>query len=65
MITKQQPTSSIQQPELNSSSISKCLDERLEPLLRVQNLTVESTNLHIQSLEVNDGNRIGIRGRFV
>ena len=63
MITKQQPTSSIQQPELNSSSLD--LDERLEPLLRVQNLTVESTNLHIQSLEVNDGNRIGIRGRFV
>ena len=61
MITKQQPTSSIQQPELNSSSLD--LDERLEPLLRVQNLTVESTNLHIQSLEVNDGNRIGIRGR--
>lgn len=64
MITKQQTKSPVQQSELSSSSISnKSLDERIEPLLRVQNLTVESTNLHIQSLEVNRGDRIGIRGR--
>ena len=65
MITKQQTKSPIQQTKLTglNNCLSKSLDERIEPLLRVQNLTVESTNLHIQSLEVNEGDRIGIRGR--
>ena len=65
MITKQQTSSPIHQSKLTglNNCISKSLDERIEPLLRVQNLTVESTNLHIQSLEVNRGDRIGIRGR--
>jgi len=65
MITKHQTKSPIQQSELTglNNCKAKSLDERIEPLLRVQNLTVESTNLHIQSLEVNRGDRIGIRGR--
>jgi len=35
----------------------------IKPLLRVEQLTVESTNLNVPSLEINDGDRIGISGR--
>lgn len=38
-------------------------DEHSVPILRVQGLTVDSTNLHVPSLEVYAGDRIGVRGR--
>lgn len=38
-------------------------DTTSEPLLRVQQLTVESTNLYVPLLEINAGDRIGISGR--
>ena len=38
-------------------------DEPSEPILRVQGLAVDSTNLHVPSLEVYSGDRIGVRGR--
>lgn len=37
--------------------------ETLPPLLRVQELTVESTNLFVPLLEVHSGDRIGISGK--
>lgn len=36
--------------------------EPSNPILQVQQLTVESTNLHVPFLEVRDGDRIGISG---
>jgi ABC-type iron transport system FetAB ATPase subunit len=39
------------------------LEKPFLPLLRVQQLTVESTNLFVPLLEVHDGDRIGISGR--
>lgn len=52
-----------QTSELRTVGIENSEQTSAEPLLRVQQLTVESTNLHVPFLEVNCGDRIGVSGR--
>lgn len=54
---------SMRQSTLRFVGERKLVNETSEPLLRVQKLTVNSTNLHVPSLEIYAGDRIGIRGR--
>ncbi|KAL7531884.1 hypothetical protein ACHAWF_003944 [Thalassiosira exigua] len=50
-------------PKFRLNGQPTLLEKESEPLLRVQQLTVHSTNLTIPLLEVKDGDRIGISGR--
>lgn len=63
-VKNEQYTSPLLQSKLHvDGEVSSLPDETSEPLLRVQQFTVESTNMYVPLLEINDGDRIGISGR--
>jgi ABC-type iron transport system FetAB ATPase subunit len=51
------------QSQLSFVENADAVEEHSLPLLRVKELTVESTNLHVPLLELYAGDRIGLRGK--
>jgi len=62
-IISEQPANPQPHSKLGVLGKSGSSDKTCEPLLKVKGLTVESTKLHVPLLEINAGDRIGIRGR--
>jgi len=51
------------QSQLSFAENADAVEQHSLPLLRVKELTVESTNLHVPLLELYAGDRIGLRGK--